>query len=62
MRRLTLKSEHLTELTNAELHVVAGGQATQTCERPTIDRCLTGYYPSINAPCTELLTTISGTN
>ena len=56
-RRLTLKAERLTELTDADLLAVAAGHAiTQKCERPTIDRCLTGYYPSINAPCTELLT------
>ena len=66
-RRLTLKSERLTELTNAELLAVAAGALpTNDCEKPTIDRCLTGYYPSLNAPCTTLLrpldTILTGTN
>ena len=42
-RRLTLKSEHLTELTGSELSAVAGGLATE--------RCFTGVYPTINTPC-----------
>jgi hypothetical protein len=56
-RRLTLRSETLVELTTDELNGLAGGlqAVTQGCERPTIDRCLTGYYPSLNAPCTTLL-------
>lgn len=61
-RRLSLKSEHLAELTAGELHVVHGGALTKTCERPTIDRCLTGYYPSINAPCETLLTPATSTS
>lgn len=62
-RRLTLKSEHLSELTAGELTAVLGGALpTKDCERPTIDRCLTGYYPSINAPCETLLTPLTGTN
>jgi hypothetical protein len=47
-RRLTLKSEHLTELTSAEMSLVAGGKP----DIPSLDnRCLTGMYPSINMPC-----------
>ncbi|HEV2889841.1 MAG TPA: hypothetical protein VGX28_05645 [Frankiaceae bacterium] len=45
-RRLTLKSEHLTELTSAEMAAVAGAyKELQTGE------CFTGIYPSINWPC-----------
>lgn len=44
-RRLTLRSEQLTELTTDELHAVAGGRPVL----PT-DYC-TGWYPSINSPC-----------
>ena len=47
-RRLTLKREHLTELSTAEMAAVAGGYPNL----PSIhDRCLTGMYPSINMPC-----------
>ena len=45
-RRLTLKAEHLTELSPADLSAVAGG---------TVTDLFTGYYPSLNAPCTTLL-------
>lgn len=45
-RHLTLRSEHLSELTTNELGSVHAGQQ----ELPT-RRCFTGYYPSINAPC-----------
>lgn len=64
MRRLTLRSEHLADLTPDDLAAVNGGAppTLKTCERPTIDRCLTGYYPSINAPCETLLTVTTGTN
>jgi len=41
-RRLSLKSEHLADLTPNDLASVAGGTTTDL---------LTGYYPSINAPC-----------
>lgn len=61
-RRLTLKSEHLSELSAGELGAVHGGALTNTCERPTIDRCLTGYYPSLNAPCETLLTPLTSTS
>lgn len=44
-RRLTLKSETLTELTDAEMAALAGGYALPT------EKCFTGIYPSINAPC-----------
>lgn len=45
-RRLTLRTERLTELSQDDLGSVAGGTTT----------LFTGYYPSINAPCTSLLT------
>ena len=38
-RRLSLKSEHLSELTSGELTAVAGAGS------------LTGVYPTINTPC-----------
>jgi hypothetical protein len=44
-RRLALRREHLTELTPYDLSSVAGGTS----------RLLTGYYPSLNAPCTEIV-------
>ena len=37
-RRLALKSEHLSDLTNDDLALVLGGT-------------LTGMYPTINVPC-----------
>lgn len=55
-RRLTLKSEHLAELTTSELGAIAGAQAITTnqgiCASLMPTQCCTGYYPSINAPCT----------
>ena len=59
-RRLTLRSEHLADLTPSELLAVNGGAATegcialtgQACERLTLG-CLTGYYPTLNYPCIE---------
>jgi len=55
-RRLTLKSEHLAELSTTELGAVVGAQAiTQNqgiCASLMPTQCCTGYYPSINAPCT----------
>ena len=56
--RLELSTETIRELTGDELGVVAGGHGptlAQGCTTgvPTIGNCLTGYYPSINAPCTE---------
>jgi hypothetical protein len=50
-RKLTLRRESLTELTATELGSVVGGQVTLVC-LPT-HQC-TGYYPSINAPCTTV--------
>jgi hypothetical protein len=63
-RRLTLKSEHLSVLGDDDLAAVNGAAALPTipldncfaltfsaCERLSIT-CLTGYYPSLNAPCT----------
>ncbi|HEX8002033.1 MAG TPA: hypothetical protein VF519_04995 [Mycobacteriales bacterium] len=57
MRRLALRREPLAELGTHELAAVAGGQQAL----PTRD-CFTGYYPSINAPCTELTGTILDTD
>jgi len=52
VKRLTLKSEYLAELSAAELGAVAGAGAT-------LADCLTGMYPSINVKCpadnTELI-------
>ena len=45
-RRLSLKSEHLTELTRTDLAGVAGGIQ----EIPT-RKCFTAVYPTINTPC-----------
>ncbi|HEX8002032.1 MAG TPA: hypothetical protein VF519_04990 [Mycobacteriales bacterium] len=45
MRRLTLKREALAELTTPELAAVAGAY------RPLPTQDCTGYYPSLNAPC-----------
>lgn len=59
-RQLTLKGEHLAELSSDELVAVNGAALptldtcfalTGLCDRLSLD-CLTGYYPSINAPCT----------
>lgn len=60
-RRLSLRHERLAELSPADLSAVAGGAprtldgcfavTTGTCAALSLD-CLTGYYPSINAPCT----------
>ena len=48
-RKLTLRRESLTELTDTELGSVVGGQVTLICV-PT-HQC-TGYYPTLEAPCT----------
>lgn len=46
-RRLTLTSEHLTELTSTDLAGIAGGQ-----ELPTLKYCpMTGVYPTIERSC-----------
>ena len=56
-RALRLKGEHLAELTSNELASVAGGTVVLSADVciqihwPTQD--CTGYYPSINAPCTR---------
>jgi hypothetical protein len=54
-RRLTLKSEHLAELSTNELVSVVGAQAiTQNqgiCASLVPTQCCTGYYPTLNAPC-----------
>ena len=42
-RHLALKSEYLAPLSAEELSSVAGAG--------TLVDCLTGYYPSLNAPC-----------
>jgi hypothetical protein len=53
-RCLTLRTEHLAELTSDELGSVAGGTVT--------NRTCTGIYPSINYPCTTPVTdAIQGT-
>lgn len=42
MKRLALKSEYLSELTNLELASVAGG---------VTGACFTGVYPTFDRPC-----------
>lgn len=52
-RTLSLRTEHLGELTAGELASVAGASGIPceiTGDLPPTRRC-TGYYPSINAPC-----------
>lgn len=57
MRKLQLRSDALTELDPDELGAVAGASGIP-CEL-TRDTCVpsrcgcTGYYPSLNAPCTD---------
>ena len=55
-RRLTLRREHLAELTRTELGAVAGAAATLDCIYVSgicqTLVCLTGHYPTINDPCT----------
>jgi hypothetical protein len=48
-RRLSLKSEHLADLTSSELESVGGAQylPSQGC---------TGYYTTIDAPCATIRT------
>lgn len=61
-RRISLKRERLAELTPDDLAGIAAGTHSidvcinwptraQVCAGLSLD-CLTGYYPSINAPCT----------
>lgn len=55
--RLTLRTEHLAELTTDELAAVAGGNSVDVCVQATLicvpTHDCTGYYPSINARCTD---------
>lgn len=57
MRRLSLRSEALTDLSATELEAVAGaiaGPGTQTCI------CLTGHYPTIEVTyCFEIVEQIT---
>ncbi len=63
MRRLTLKSEHLTELADAELSAVNGGSDVKLhcvaslmiagCLSPATFGC-TAILPSINVDCPTL--------
>jgi hypothetical protein len=48
-RRLTLRSEHLAELTDTQLESVAGGLPTQMC---------TGAYPTFM--CAALINAVVG--
>lgn len=65
-RKLTLRQEALADLTTDELGSVAGASGApceigrtvrcQTTHTLLISGCMcTGYYPSLNAPCTEPL-------
>ncbi len=57
-RHLSLRSEHLAELTPGELGVVGGAGPDVS-----LTQLFTGYYPSINAPCTTLIENLTtGTN
>jgi len=55
-RSLKLRRESLAELTSDDLGSVHGGQQSIICIQMTQDICpsynCTGYYPSLNAPCT----------
>lgn len=44
-RRLALRTERLTELSAGDLAAVAGGTT----------QLFTGNYPSLNAPCTQIV-------
>ena len=57
-RTLHLHQEALADLTTDELGAVAGGPQnpaqTYVCDTTLVPTCVcTGYYPSLNAPCTE---------
>jgi hypothetical protein len=56
MRTLSLRAERLTELTTGELAAVVGATGSIALHYPTqllpTNDC-TGYYPSINARCTD---------
>jgi hypothetical protein len=64
-RRLALKREHLSDLTAGDLATVAGAGGplsievcivfptrAANCAELSLS-CLTGYYPSINASCSN---------
>ena len=64
-RRLTLRAERLASLSDTDLASVSGGTVNRSldcvsvaaptyelCDRLSIT-CLTGYYPSVNASCTN---------
>jgi hypothetical protein len=55
-RTLSLRAERLTELTTHELGAVVGATGSVAVQYPTqllpTHDC-TGYYPSINARCTD---------
>lgn len=54
VKRLALTRETVRELSQPELQQAAGGAASVVCiatHVPTQCTC-TGYYPSLNAPCT----------
>ena len=54
--KLELSTETIRELAGPELEQVAGGaqQATLVCADSLLPTCAcTGYYPSINARCTD---------
>lgn len=57
LKRLALSRETVRELDRTELKQVAGGQAAtlaQDCLQSLTPTCgCTGYYPSLNAPCTD---------
>ena len=50
-RHLVLRSERLAELTTEDLASVAAGAPTTNC--------FTGIYPSINSPCTTLVSPVT---
>jgi hypothetical protein len=56
MRRLSLRVEHLTDLSTTELEAVAGAaQDTKTVI------CLTGHYPTIEVTyCFQIIEEITG--
>ncbi len=55
-RKLSLRHEALADLTSDELHSVAGASGKVCGDTLVPTRCgCTGYYPSLNAPCTETI-------
>ena len=52
--KLSLNRETVRELNTRELEQAAGGQNSIACTQSLFpSKCCTGYYPSLNAPCTE---------